>query len=73
VGFTTPLKVAQAIVARSPDGNLAPQDVEALITATTEAQAQVSITAMLLGIEQNSLQNLQLGRSGNQAKAPTPH
>jgi hypothetical protein len=73
VGFTTPLKVAQAIVARSPEGNLAPQDVEALITATTEAQAQVAITAMLLGIEQNNLQNQQLGGLKNQAKAPTSH
>ncbi|HEY2683017.1 MAG TPA: hypothetical protein VGI93_05875 [Steroidobacteraceae bacterium] len=56
VGFTTPLKVAEAISRRSPDGNLAPQDVEALIAATSEAQGKVAITAMLLRIEQNSLQ-----------------
>jgi hypothetical protein len=58
VGFTSPLKVAEAIARRAPDGNLEPQDLEALITATSEAQGKVAITAMLLGIEQHSLQNL---------------
>lgn len=57
INFTTPLKVAAAIAGRSPDGNLAPQDIEALITVTSEAQGKVAITAMLLGIEQDSLQN----------------
>ena len=51
IGFTTPLKIAAAIANRSPDGNLAPQDIEALITATSEAQGKVAVTAMLLGIE----------------------
>lgn len=73
VGFTTPLKVSQAIIARAPDGNLAPEDVEALITATTEAQAQVAITAMLLGIEQDSLQKRQLDGPRSQTKATTGH
>jgi hypothetical protein len=56
IGFTTPLKVAEAIARRTPDGNLAPQDTEALITATSEAQGKVAITAMLLGIEDTNLQ-----------------
>jgi hypothetical protein len=56
IGFTTPLKVAAAIAARSPDGNLTPQDIDALITATSEAQGRVAITAMLLGIEDKTLQ-----------------
>jgi hypothetical protein len=73
IGFTTPLKVAQAIVARAPDGSLAPQDVEALITATTDAQAQVAITAMLLGIEQDSLEKRQLDGPRSHTKAPTGH
>jgi hypothetical protein len=57
IGFTSPLKVAEAISRRSSNGNLTPQDVQALIAATSEAQGKVAITAMLLGIEQNSLQD----------------
>jgi hypothetical protein len=57
VAFTAPLKIAAAIASRSPDGNLAPQDIEALVTATSEAQGKVAITAMLLGIEGDWFQN----------------
>jgi hypothetical protein len=56
IGFTTPLKVAAAIAARSPDGNLTSQDIDALTTATSEAQGRVAITAMLLGYEDKALQ-----------------
>lgn len=52
IGFTTPLKIAAAIAERSPDGNPAAPDLEALIAATSEAQGKVAITAMLLGLEQ---------------------
>ena len=56
IGFTSPIEIAAAIARRSPDGNLTPQDIEALITATSEAQGKVAITAMLLSIEDNWLQ-----------------
>jgi hypothetical protein len=55
-GFTSPIEIAAAIARRSPDGNLAQQDIEAPITATSEAQGKVAITAMLLGIEDDWLQ-----------------
>jgi hypothetical protein len=51
IGLTSPIEIAGAIARRSPDGNLGKQDVEALVTATSEAQGKVAITAMLLGIE----------------------
>jgi hypothetical protein len=56
VGFTTPIAIAGAIARRSPDGNLMQQDIEALITATSESQGKVAITAMLLGVEDGWLQ-----------------
>jgi hypothetical protein len=56
VGFTSPIEIAAAIGKRSPDGSLAQQDIEALVTATSEAQGKVAITAMLLGIEGRELQ-----------------
>ena len=55
IGFTSSIEIAAAIARRSPDGNLAPQDIEALITATSEAQGKVAITAMLLSIEDGFL------------------
>lgn len=56
IGFTSPIEIAAAIARRSPDGNLAPQDIAALTTATSEAQGKVAITAMLLNIEEDYLQ-----------------
>lgn len=56
IGFTTPLKIAAAIAGRSPDGNLSTQDIEALITVTSEAQGKVAITAMLLSVEDDWFQ-----------------
>jgi hypothetical protein len=57
IGFTSPIAIAGAIAGRSPDGNLAQQDIEALITATSESQGKVAIAAMLLGVEDGALQN----------------
>jgi hypothetical protein len=56
IGFTSPIKIAAAIARRAPDENFTPQDIEALIAATSEAQGKVDITAMLLGIEDKWLQ-----------------
>jgi len=50
VGFTSPIEIAAAIARRSPDGNLAPQDIEALMTTTSEAQGKVAITAMTTAV-----------------------
>jgi hypothetical protein len=50
------MEVAGAIARRSPDGNLTPRDVEELITATSEAQAKVAYSTLLLRLEENALQ-----------------
>jgi hypothetical protein len=56
IGFTSPIALAGAIAGRSPDGNLAQPDIEALVTATSESQGKVAIAAMLLGVENGWLQ-----------------
>lgn len=68
-GFTGPIEIAAAIARRSPDGNLAPQDIETLITATSEAQGKVAITAMLPSIEDNWLQKHAQIHQGSDPKA----
>jgi len=50
------MEVAGAIARRSPDGNLTPRDIEELITATSELQAKVAYTTLLLRLEENALQ-----------------
>jgi hypothetical protein len=40
----------------SPDGNLTPRDIEELITVTSEAQAKVAYSTLLLRLEENALQ-----------------
>ena len=49
-------EVAVAIARRSPDGNLTPRDIEELITATSEVQAKVAYSTLLLRLEENALQ-----------------
>jgi hypothetical protein len=50
------MEVAGAIARRSPDRNLTPRDIEELITATSEAQAKVAYSTLLLRLEENALQ-----------------
>jgi hypothetical protein len=50
------MELAGAIARRSPDGNLTPRDVEELITATSEAQAKLAYSTLLLRLEENALQ-----------------
>jgi hypothetical protein len=50
------MEVAGAIARRSPDGNLTPRDIEELITATSEVQAKVTYSTLLLRLEENALQ-----------------
>jgi hypothetical protein len=50
------IEVAGAIARRSPDGNLTPRDIEELITATSEAQAKLAYSTLLLRLEENALQ-----------------
>jgi hypothetical protein len=50
------MEVASAIARRSPDGNLTPRDIEELITATSEAQAKLAYSTLLLRLEENALQ-----------------
>jgi hypothetical protein len=50
------MEVAGAIARRSPDGNLTPRDIEELITATSEAQAKLAYSTLLLRLEENALQ-----------------
>jgi hypothetical protein len=50
------MEVAGAIARRSPDGNLTPRDIEELITATSEVQAKVAYSTLLLRLEENALQ-----------------
>jgi hypothetical protein len=49
------MEVAGAIARRSPDGNLTPRDIEELITATSEVQAKVTYSTLLLRLEENAL------------------
>jgi hypothetical protein len=49
------MEVAGAIARRSPDGNLTPRDIEELITATSEVQAKVAYSTLLLRLEENAL------------------
>ena len=50
------MEVASAIARRSPDGNLTPRDIEELTTATSEAQAKLAYSTLLLRLEENALQ-----------------
>lgn len=50
------VELAGAIARRSPDGNLTPRDIEELITATSEAQAKLAYSTLLLRLEENALQ-----------------
>ncbi len=50
------MELPSAIARRSPDGNLTPQDIEELITATSEVQAKVAYSTLLLRLEENALQ-----------------
>jgi hypothetical protein len=50
------IEVAGAIARRSPDGNLTPRDIEELITATSEVQAKLAYSTLLLRLEENALQ-----------------
>ncbi len=50
------MEVASAIARRSPDGNLTPRDIEELITATSEVQAKVAYSTLLLRLAENALQ-----------------
>ena len=50
------MELAGAIARRSPDGNLTPRDIEELITATSEAQAKLAYSTLLLRLEENALQ-----------------
>ena len=50
------MEVASAIARRSPDGNLTPRDIEELITATSEVQAKLAYSTLLLRLEENALQ-----------------
>ena len=50
------MEVAGAIARRSPDGNLTPRDIEEPITATSEVQAKVAYSTLLLRLEENAVQ-----------------
>ena len=50
------MELPRAIARRSPDGNLTPRDIEELITATSEVQAKVVYSTLLLRLEENALQ-----------------
>jgi hypothetical protein len=50
------MEVARAIARRSPDGTLTPRDIEELITATSETQAKLAYSTLLLRLEENALQ-----------------
>ncbi len=50
------MELPSAIARRSPDGNLTPRDIEELITATSEVQAKVAYSTLLLRLEENALQ-----------------
>ena len=54
--FGARMLAASAIARRSPDGNLRPRDIEELITATSEAQAKLAYSTLLLRLEENALQ-----------------
>jgi hypothetical protein len=54
--FNTALETAGAIARRSPDGDLSPRDTEELITATSDTQGRLALTARLLGFEGLGLQ-----------------
>ena len=54
--FGVRMELAGAIARRSPDGNLTPRDIEELITATSEAQAKLAYSTLLLRLEENALQ-----------------
>jgi hypothetical protein len=49
------MELPGAIARRSPDGNLTPRDIEELITATSEVQAKVAYSTLLLRLEENAL------------------
>jgi hypothetical protein len=49
------MELASAIARRSPDGDLTPKDIEELITATSEVQAKVAYSTLLLRLEENAL------------------
>jgi hypothetical protein len=55
-GLGARMEVAGAIARRSPDGNLTSRDIEELITATSEAQAKLAYSTLLLRLEENALQ-----------------
>jgi hypothetical protein len=50
------MELAAAIARRSPDGNLTPRDIEELTAATSEAQAKLAYSTLLLRLEENALQ-----------------
>jgi hypothetical protein len=50
------IEVASAIARRSSNGNLTPRDIEELITATSEVQAKLAYSTLLLRLEENALQ-----------------
>jgi hypothetical protein len=50
------MAVANAIAQRSSDGNLTPKDIDELITVTSEAQAKLAYSTVLLRLEENALQ-----------------
>jgi hypothetical protein len=49
------IEVAKAIAARSPDGQLSPQDTNELISAISQTQGKLAFTETLIGFVQNSL------------------
>jgi len=54
--FGARMEVAGAIARRSPDGNLRPRDIDELVTATSEVQAKLAYSTLLLRLEENALQ-----------------
>jgi len=51
------IEVAKAIAARSPDGQLSPQDTNELISAISQAQGKLAYTETLIGFFHNGLEH----------------
>ena len=54
-GWNNSIELAKAIAARSPDGQLSPQDTSELISAISQTQGQLAYTETLIGFFQSSL------------------
>jgi hypothetical protein len=56
--FGTRMEVAGAIARRAPNGNLSSQDIEELMSATSEAQGRVALLRRLLHYANDGLQDV---------------